>query len=126
METLQFKKELYPKIVLFKAAYHFTDMYYLHLDADDSYYYVRLSPKDGTEDMSYQEFENEMLTQSVRHEVYLRTKNIRELILARAFATTVLTERDITIESSDDSAVHQFQEEDILKNWFSDNEHSGT
>ena len=32
------------------------------------------------------EFENEILAQSVRHEVYQNTKNIRELIMARALA----------------------------------------
>ena len=31
------------------------------------------------------EFENEILAQSVRHEVYQNTKNIRELIMARAY-----------------------------------------
>ena len=36
-EMLKFSKELYSRTALIKAAYNFTDMAYIHLDADDHY-----------------------------------------------------------------------------------------
>jgi His-Xaa-Ser system protein HxsD len=49
---------------------------YIHLDSDEKYYYVDLVPKENKAEISFEEFENEMLVQSVRHEVYQQTKNI--------------------------------------------------
>ena len=121
MRKIKFSKELYPKIVLLKAAYNFTDRAYIHLDADDIYYYVELTEKDG-ETVSEQDFENEMLAQSVRHEIYLQTKTIRELLLARAMATTVITDRELTEEQEPEAEEDNFLESDILKDWFAENE----
>ena len=45
MTKYKFAKELYSKIALMKAAYCFTDTCYIHLDADDTYYYVDVEPK---------------------------------------------------------------------------------
>ena len=38
LTTYKFKKELYSKIALLKAAYSFTDKAYIHLDADDEFF----------------------------------------------------------------------------------------
>ena len=117
---MKFHKELYPKVALIKAAYNFTDTAYVHLDADDDYYYVTLIPK-GAEDDKVDErrFVNEMLAQCVRHEVYLQTKNIRELLLARAMATSVIVDEDAVDADDQDEA---FAEEDILQDWLSAHE----
>lgn len=117
---MKFRKELYPKVALIKAAYNFTDVAYVHLDADDSYYYVTLSPKQGIDaEVDERSFVNEMLAQCVRHEIYLQTKNIRELLLARAMATSVIVDED-SIDS--DNQTEAFAEEDILRDWFSGHE----
>lgn len=118
---MKFCKELYSKIALIKAAYNFTDKAYIHLDSDDNYYYVTIEPKNSECTVTEQEFINEMLTQSVRHEVYQQTKNIRELILARAMATSVIIDEEMIddVECSD-----SFKEEEILKDWFVTNEES--
>ena len=60
---MKFRKELYSKIALIKAAYNFSDRAYIHLDADGDYYYVTIEPKAGDDMVSEQEFENEMLTE---------------------------------------------------------------
>lgn len=117
---MKFRKELYPKIALIKAAYNFTDEAYVHLDADDDYYYVTLTPKRAEPgEVDEQRFVNEMLAQSVRHEIYLQTKNIRELLLARAMATSVIVDEE-AIDADDQDET--FVEEDILKDWFSAHE----
>lgn len=116
---MKFQRELYSKTALIKAAYNFTDIAYLHLDADDNYYYVDIEFKDPKHTVSEQDFVNEMLTQSVRHEVYQQTKNIRELLLARAMATSVIIDEELLDDGDSDNA---FTENDILKDWFATNE----
>lgn len=119
---MKFHKELYSKIALIKAAYNFTDIAYIHLDADNSYYYVTIEPKKLEQTVSEQDFINEMLIQSVRHEVYQQTKNIRELLLARAMATSVIVDKNII--EDDEQNNDSFDECDILKDWFVANEES--
>ena len=121
MRQLKYNRELYSKTALIKAAYNFTDRAYLHLDADKNYYYVSISTKDGQPEVTDQEFENEILAQSARHEIYLQTKNIRELMLARAVATSVVAPREKAAET-DSENTHTFSEDEILKDWFEANE----
>lgn len=116
---MKFRKELYSKVALIKAAYNFTDTAYVHLDADDDYYYVSIEPKQTCSDVTENDFINEMLTQSVRHEVYQQTKHIRELLLARAMATSVIVDEDLI---DDPDVDEQFSESEILKDWFAANE----
>ena len=116
---MKFCKELYSKVALIKAAYNFTDNAYVHLDADNNYYYVTIEPKHEGFKVSEQEFINEMLTQSVRHEVYQQTKNIRELLLARAMATSVVVDETLVDDPETDDT---FSENDILKDWFAAHE----
>ena len=115
MEKYQFSKEIYPKISLLKAAYNFTDKAYLHLDADEKNYYVTLEPKHASESVTLNDFTNELLAQTVRHEIYQETKNIRELLLARAMATTVIADSTLTETGSDEE---HFTENDIIQDWF--------
>ncbi len=116
----KFNKYLYSKISLIKAAYNYTDKAFMHLDADENYYYVDIEMKNGYKDIEEKEFVNEMLVQSIRHEVYLETKNIRELLLARAMSTSIVAETD----SSEDVVVEneEYSENEILKDWFDENE----
>ena len=119
MRQLKYNRELYSKTALIKTAYNFTDRAYLHLDADKNYYYVSISTKDGQPEVTDQEFENEILAQSARHEIYLQTKNIRELLLARAMATSVVVDEKLV---DDPETGDTFSENEILKDWFAANE----
>ena len=120
---MKFQKTLYSKIALLKAAYNFTDRAYVHLDADNEYYYVSIRPKAENSPISEEEFGNEILAQSVRHEVYLQTKNIRELLMARAMASSLV----VSPESKEDTAAEElFTEDEILKDWFADHENASS
>ena len=118
--NMKFHKSLYSKTALIKAAYNYTDRAYVHLDADETYYYVTLQPKAGHSDVSEAEFVNEMLAQSVRHEIYQQTKNIRELLLARAMASSMVAEPQMMDAQPDH--IEAFSEDKILKDWFEDHE----
>lgn len=114
MMEFKYKLDLYPKVALIKAAYHFTDEFYVHLDEKDGYYVVNIEPK-ADSDISEMEFNNEMLAQVTRYEIFQQTKEIREISLARALASTVI-EKDsiVTNDDVDEDA------EEILKNWFTE------
>ena len=116
METFRFCKDLYSKSALIKAAYNFTDRAYMHLDSDEKYYTVRVELKSEENQVTEKDFINELLTQSVRHEVYLQTRNIRELLLARALATSVVVENTPDLAVLDEPEI--FSEDEILKDWF--------
>ena len=117
----QFNRELYPRIALLKAAYNYTDKAFVHLDADDKFYYVELEMKSAAGNVSEKEFTNEMLAQAVRHEVYRQTKNIRELMLARAMATTIMADTD---SEHSDVEIDEYTESEILKDWFAEDENT--
>lgn len=114
-DMLKFNKELYSKTALLKAAYNFTDKAYIHLDADDSYYYVFLSPKETGNEISEKDFINEMLAQSIRHVVYKQTKNIRELLFARAMASSIITTENHGNLTKEDE---KYSEDEIIKDRF--------
>ncbi len=114
--TFKYKKELYPKIALIKAAYHFTDSAYLHLDCDEEYYRVEITPKEGFV-IDEIDFDNQMLAQVARYEIYKQTKDIREITLARALASSVVENDEDYSDMSESIEVDQ-----ILKSWFDENE----
>lgn len=79
---------VYPLEAVTKAAYAFLDRCYVFLFHDDAgILRVRLKSKSlATEDLAVlaNEFLNELLAQSVRHQISKETRNLRELIMARA------------------------------------------
>lgn len=117
--VLQLSKEVYPKYALLKSAYNFTDKAYIHLDADEKYYIVELKAKADSADFDEGNFENEMLTQAARYAVAQRTKNIRELVTARAMASTLIGETGA--ESTE--CEEDIDMDCVLKDWF-ENENS--
>ncbi len=119
--VLKFKKELYPKEAVIKAAYHFIDKSYLHVDYSDGDYIIEIISKNEKNDDSIAlEFENELLAQAVRYQVYTQTHTIREILMARAMSSTITgsnsaLERSVSSENVDNL-------ESILTDWFEKNE----
>lgn len=116
---------MYPHIALMKSAYTFTDRAYIHLDADDRYYIVKIYPKEGHDPITEKEFINEMLCQCVRHEVYQQTKTVRELLIARSMASTVIEQPSVSAEDELPSE-QVWDEKQILTDWFEGNDKSET
>lgn len=114
---MKYSKEIYDKDVLIKAAYALSDKVYIHIDVDGEYYLVVLSPKNHTDSCDYyKEFENELLAQQTRKIVSSKTKNIRELIAARALSSTIVELKENSEENQAD-----FNSDSILKDWFEEN-----
>lgn len=110
---LRFSKTMYSKQALIKAAYSFTNDYYVYLDSSDDYYLVFITAKNGSSEVDLENmFANEILFQTTRELVSKNTSNIRELILGRAFASTVV-EKENSISVSD-----SVPNEDVFKDWY--------
>ena len=121
METIKVKSAIYPKEAVMKAAYHFIDQCYIHIDLSDEEYLISLTPKkSGLPQNLAGEFENELLAQTVRYQVYQQTHTLREVLMARAMSSTI-TGIDTALDSTDlPDQVDNL--ESILKDWFERNE----
>ena len=103
------------------AAYRFTDMFYIHLSIQGDNYIVSLLPKhSGT--ISEEEFKNELLAQMVRSYVSDQTKELRTLLMARAFSSSMIEQDDFQLDKKNESIEEEFTQDQILKDWFELNE----
>lgn len=116
--TIKFSKLLYNKEPIFKAAYNFINNYHFFIDSDKDNYIVEISSKsDVLNDEIKNNFVDEVIVQSTRYQIMIETKNVRELILGRALASTMIT--DVDTGFIDDKSLIA---DDILKDWFEVND----
>ena len=109
-------KDLHSRYALLKAAYHFTDEYYVLLDQDESLYYIDIIAKEGNTPEDIEGiFANELVAQSTREAILEKTSSLRELILARAFASTIIDDKPV-----DNNAVTENIDGEIDKSLFKD------
>lgn len=112
--NIKFSKELYNKEIITKAAYYFTDDCYVSLDTDDRYFYVSIAKKDGTEDSQIErDFCNEVITQAARYNIMIQTKDLREIVVGRALASTILTDSDSGFVDDE-----SYQADEMIYDWF--------
>lgn len=118
-------KSIYSKQVLLKTAYSFSDRVYLHLSQNDCSWIIQWTNMQGQQ-LTPEMFENELISQQLREDLIEKTKDIRKLLLSRAFASSIIeinpptTNASISdnievlsdIEDNDENAA------DILKGWF--------
>jgi len=116
--TIKLSKEIYPREAIIKAANNFLNEYHIYLDTDEQYFLVEFSKKvnEPTNNI-LSEFKDEVLLQTTRFQIMNDTKNVRELILGRALASTVITDTDSGFV--DDSS---YQSDEILVDWFEKND----
>ena len=88
--TLSLDVGLYPRDVLYAAAYVFLDRAYVLLDRQDSRFLVRFRSKRPLDEATFLaiagEFENELLAQALRHRVVDANQRIIEDVVAVAIA----------------------------------------
>ena len=110
---IKYSQELYSKNVLFKTCYKFTDNAYIHLDADNNYFIVTISPKDINDATDYSlEFSNRMIEEVNREIITEQTKNIRQILFARSMASTVVYDDEIAEINTD------VEDKSAMKDWF--------
>src|SRR5215467_10578417 len=88
--TLSLDVGLYPRDVLYAAAYVFLDRAYVLLDRVESRFVVHLRAKRALDETTLRamagEFENELLAQALRHQVVDANQRIIEDVVAVAIA----------------------------------------
>jgi len=88
--TLSLDVGLYPRDILYAAAYVFLDRAYVLLDRVESRFVVHLRGKRPLDEATLQamagEFENELLAQALRHQVVDANRRIIEDVVAIAIA----------------------------------------
>lgn len=110
---IRFKKDLYTKNVLFHTCYRFTDVAYIHLDADNKDYIVTILPKEPEDDKDYNSlFSNQIIEESARESIREQTSNIRQILFARSMASTVIYEN----ENAEDDLFTE--DKSAMKDWF--------
>ena len=100
----------------------FTDRAYIHLDADKDSFIVEIESKqeeDGT--LLSGDFENELISQTARYVIVKQTKTLREIMIARAAASTVLIDENYS-EEDDYEDRDNVDVNDILTDWFKKND----
>ena len=114
-------REMYPSEVLLSAAYKFIDQAYIHFSVSDEYWEVNISKKVTSCDVEKvaKEFENNLISQTLRCIISEKTKTLREIILARALTSTYINDDDPILKiKAEQEDVSDEELEKILTNWF--------
>ncbi len=107
---------LYPKEAMLKAAYMFIDDYYIHIRTEGDTYRIEFTGKESDHDEIIAEFENELLAAVVRLQVYKQTHVLREVMLGRAMASTMIMDESVEVTESSEEDKKALG--DILQDWF--------
>lgn len=128
--TFQVNCELYPLTAIYRAAYLFTDRYYIGLDRKEDSFEISFSRKDKAADYrDVGEFQNELLNQSMRAAIGTETRDIRKLIVTRALYSAFIPEvenREEPLEQKEkgqsaeapNKEQKEYDLDDIAKAWY--------
>lgn len=128
-------ENIYPIDVVMKTSYIFIENFYIFFDYEQEHVIiVSFKSKNGAskEEMSgyIGEFFNEMLNQLIRVDIFNKTKNIRQIILARALYGNCIdtSELDKNVDCQSNTSLDEINltkyensEDDCLRiasNWF--------
>lgn len=130
--TAEYDSKVYEKEAVLKAAYAFTDEYYVHIETNEQgNYAIRFEAKaadSSTADASEtradigKRFENEILAQMVRLHVQQETKEVRVMLAAKALASSMLGEELNSKMTMCDGGKVSFDVEDLIREWCRDAE----
>lgn len=123
------KKEIYPLKAVYRAAYLFTDNYYIGIDQNEEEYIILFSGKEKEADeKDLGDFQNELLNQCMKLAIDRDTRQIRELIVTRALYSAFipqdeqnLPEENKSFASSDSESCSEgndeYHLEEIAEAW---------
>lgn len=113
-------KSIYPVECVIKAAAKFLNLGYFYIGEDDKNWIVYITSKDSNDvGIIKCEFNNELLAQAVRLCVYQNTKNIREMLLARAISTSLVSNEPIdNCANTSSQGISEEELKEILTDWF--------
>lgn len=124
MKKILVDKSIYSKDVLLKTAFSFTERAYIHLEQNNEKWVIQWTNK-GDQDINPLEFENELISQQIRERLLVINSDIRKIVLARAYASSVIELADektngnkIDVIDDGKQSLETMDSEKILKGWF--------
>lgn len=119
---LYLDERIYNLVVIKKALFNYVeDCYYMLDHFDENIILVKIYLKDQNTNIDeyIKKLYNELFNESLRYDIMMQTKNIRELILGRALYTTCIDTDENTVDYDNNDKNHDINE--IAVNWFDKN-----
>lgn len=122
-QEIKVDKSIYSLDVLLKTAFSFTDRIYLHLAQDEKSWIISWKAKDEVS-IDAEEFENELIMQQLRERITEKTAEVRKLLLARAFSSSIIEAgEDRPAESDSENPFRkelerEYDSSNVMKGWF--------
>ena len=112
-------KDIYPLVSVKKALTNFMDKTYIKIKDNNSEIMVQMVLQENKVDIEklIGEFYNELLRESLRYNIAIETKNLRELIVGRALYTTCIDLEENQEEKNEDIE-ETYNLDEIAVNWF--------
>ena len=123
---VELSKNIYPLVVIQKTISNYLEQTYIKLEELDNKIIIKIKSQTNDKlDNIIGEFYNELLRESLRYNIAMETKNLRELIVGRALYTTCIEideEKEISTNNDNISDITEDEDyslDDIAVNWFS-------
>ena len=112
-------KDIYPLVSVKKALTNFMEETYIKLKDNNDEIMVQMVLQENKVDLEklIGEFYNELLRESLRYNIAIETKNLRELIVGRALYTTCIDLEENQEEKNEDIE-ETYNLDEIAVNWF--------
>lgn len=112
-------KDIYPLVSVKKALTNFMEETYIKLKDNNDEIIVQMVLQESKTDLEkiIGEFYNELLRESLRYNIAIETKNLRELIVGRALYTTCI-DLDENQEEKNKGIEETYNLDEIAVNWF--------
>lgn len=118
-ETIEFSfsSKIYSKEAVLMTVSEFSYSFDFHLSYENDEFKISCIPL-GNIVITNRMFERKLIENSIRCDILSKTQDVRKLILARAFASTII---DLG-ENNAEFEQEEWNENEILKDWFSNSD----
>ena len=114
-------KEIYPLVSVKKALANFMEDTYIKIDSNKDKIVVQIALQEDKKNLEkiIGEFYNELLRESLRYNIAIETKHLRELIVGRSLYTTCIDLEENQEEKHNDvEDKEEYSLDEIAVNWF--------
>ena len=113
-------KDIYPLVSVKKALANFMEETYIKISSDKDKIIVQMVLKENKKNLEkiIGELYNEFLRESLRYNIAIETKNLRELIVGRALYKTCIDLENNQKEENNATQKEEYGLDEIAVNWF--------
>lgn len=113
-------KEIYPLVSVKKALANFMEDTYIKIDSNKDKIVVQIALQEDKKNLEkiIGELYNEFLRESLRYNIAIETKNLRELIVGRALYTTCIDLENNPKGENNATQNEEYGLDEVAVNWF--------